>query len=220
MLSGNRNFEGRIQQEVRANYLASPPLVVAYALAGSMNVDLTTEPLGTGRDGKPVFLKDIWPTEQEIQQAMLTSVTADAFRQQYASVFEGDERWQKLPVPTGDRFAWEDDSTYIRRPPFLENLSMTPAPLTDLAGARALAVLGDSITTDHISPAGNIKADSPGGTVPGRPQASAEGVQLLRRTPRQPRGDDARHVRQHAHQEPAGAGHRRRRHRRTCRATR
>jgi len=138
VLSGNRNFEGRIQQDVRANYLASPPLVVAYAIAGSMNVDLSTEPLGTGRDGQPVFLKDLWPTQQEIQQTMLTSVTADAFRQQYASVFDGDARWQKLPVPTGDRFAWEDDSTYIRRPPFLENLSMTPAPLTDLAGARAL----------------------------------------------------------------------------------
>jgi len=163
VLSGNRNFEGRIQQDVRANYLASPPLVVAYAIAGSMNVDLSTEPLGTGRDGQPVFLKDLWPTQQEIQQTMLTSVTADAFRQQYASVFDGDARWQKLPVPTGDRFAWEDDSTYIRRPPFLENLSMTPAPLTDLAGARALAVLGDSITTDHISPAGNIKADGPAG---------------------------------------------------------
>jgi aconitate hydratase len=164
VLSGNRNFEGRIQQDVRANYLASPPLVVAYALAGSMNVDLTTEPLGTGRDGQPVYLKDIWPTQQEIQQTMLSSVTADAFRRQYASVFDGDERWRQLPVPTGDRFAWEDDSTYIRRPPFLENLSMTPAPLADITGARALAVLGDSITTDHISPAGNIKADSPAGT--------------------------------------------------------
>jgi aconitate hydratase len=163
VLSGNRNFEGRIQQDVRANYLASPPLVVAYAIAGSMTIDLVTEPLGTGRDGAPVFLKDIWPTQAEIQQAMLTSVTADAFRQQYASVFDGDARWQKLPVPTGDRFAWEENSTYIRRPPFLENLSMTPAPLTDLRGARALAVLGDSITTDHISPAGNIKADSPAG---------------------------------------------------------
>ena len=163
VLSGNRNFEGRIQQEVRANYLASPPLVVAYALAGSMNIDLTTEPLGTDRDGHPVFLKDIWPSEQEIQQTMLSSVTADAFRQQYASVFEGAERWQNLPVPTGDRFDWEDASTYIRRPPFLENLTLTPAPRADLAGARALAVLGDSITTDHISPAGNIKADSPAG---------------------------------------------------------
>ena len=163
VLSGNRNFEGRIQQEVRANYLASPPLVVAYALAGSMNIDLTTEPLGTGKDGKPVYLRDVWPTEKEIQAAMLHSVTADAYRQQYANVFEGQERWKSLPVPTGDRFAWEADSTYIRKPPFLENLSMTPAPLTDLTDARALAVLGDSITTDHISPAGNIKANSPAG---------------------------------------------------------
>ncbi|MDP2054786.1 MAG: aconitate hydratase AcnA, partial [Acidobacteriota bacterium] len=163
VLSGNRNFEGRIQQDVRANYLASPPLVVAYALAGSMNIDITTEPLGTGTDGKPVYLKDVWPTEKEIQAAMLHSVTSEAYRQQYANVFEGQERWKNLPVPTGDRFAWEADSTYIRKPPFLENLSMTPAPLTEITGARALALLGDSITTDHISPAGNIKANSPAG---------------------------------------------------------
>ena len=163
VLSGNRNFEGRIQQDVRANYLASPPLVVAYALAGSMNIDLTTEPLGTGTDGQPVYLKDIWPTEREIQDAMLTSVTKDAYQRQYENVFDGDERWRTLPVPTGDRFAWDGESTYIRRPTFLENLSMTPAPLTDITGARALAVLGDSITTDHISPAGNIKADGPAG---------------------------------------------------------
>jgi aconitate hydratase len=163
VLSGNRNFEGRIQQDVRANYLASPPLVVAYALAGSMNVDVSKDSLGTGKDGKPVYLKDIWPTEKEIQQAMLHSVTADAFRQQYASVFTGDERWQKLPVPTGDRFNWDASSTYVRKPPFLEGLSMTPPPPSDLRDARALAVLGDSITTDHISPAGNIKANSPAG---------------------------------------------------------
>jgi aconitate hydratase len=163
VLSGNRNFEGRIQQDVRANYLASPPLVVAYALAGSMNIDITREPLGTGSDGKAVYLKDVWPTEQEIQQAMLYSVTSEAFRQQYSSVFEGDQRWQTLPVPTGDRFAWEAASTYIRKPPFLEGLSMTPAPPADLIDARALALLGDSITTDHISPAGNIKANSPAG---------------------------------------------------------
>jgi len=163
VLSGNRNFEGRIQQEVRANYLASPPLVVAYALAGSMNIDITTEPLGTGKDGQPVYLKDVWPTEKEIQAAMLHSVTSEAYRQQYANVFEGQERWKNLPVPTGDRFAWEADSTYIRKPPFLENLSMTPAPPSDITGARALALLGDSITTDHISPAGSIKANSPAG---------------------------------------------------------
>jgi aconitate hydratase len=163
VLSGNRNFEGRIQQDVRANYLASPPLVVAYAIAGSLNVDLTTEPLGTGKDGKPVYLKDIWPTQQEIQTTMLAAVSADMFRQQYASVFTGDKMWQSLPVPTGDRFAWEADSTYIRRPPFIENLSKEPAPLVEIAGARVLALLGDSITTDHISPAGSIKADTPAG---------------------------------------------------------
>jgi aconitate hydratase A / 2-methylisocitrate dehydratase len=163
VLSGNRNFEGRIQQDVRANYLASPPLVVAYALAGSMNVDITTEPLGTGTDGRPVYLKDIWPTEREVQEAVLHAVTSEMFTQQYSSVFDGDHRWQTLPVPTGDRFAWEGDSTYIRKPPFLEHLAREPKPLSDIAGARVLAMLGDSITTDHISPAGSIKADSPAG---------------------------------------------------------
>jgi aconitate hydratase len=163
VLSGNRNFEGRIQQDVRANYLASPPLVVAYALAGSMNVDLTTEPLGTGSDGRPVYLKDIWPSQREVQDAVLGAVNSEMFRQQYASVFEGDDRWKTLPVPTGDRFAWQEDSTYIRRPTFLEHLTPEPAPLSDITGARLLALLGDSITTDHISPAGSIKADSPAG---------------------------------------------------------
>jgi len=163
VLSGNRNFEGRIQQAVRANYLASPPLVVAYALAGKMTMDLTTEPLGTGRDGKPVYLRDIWPTEREIQETMLKSVTAEMFREQYADVFTGDQRWQSLDVPTGDRFAWEADSTYIRNPPFFEGITLRPAPLKDISGARVLAVLGDSITTDHISPAGSIKKDSPAG---------------------------------------------------------
>ena len=163
VLSGNRNFEGRIQQDVRANYLASPPLVVAYALAGTMNLDLTREPLGTSKDGKPVYLKDVWPTEKEIQQTMLFSVTSEAFRQQYSSVFAGDERWQKLPAPVGDRFEWEASSTYIRKPPFLEGITMTPPPAKDIREARALAVLGDSITTDHISPAGSIKLNSPAG---------------------------------------------------------
>jgi aconitate hydratase len=163
VLSGNRNFEGRIQQDVRANYLASPPLVVAYAIAGTMNLDLTREPLGTSKDGKPVYLKDIWPTEKEIQQTMLFSVTSEAFRQQYASVFAGDERWRNLPVPTGDRFEWEGSSTYIRKPPFLEGVTLTPPPARDIYEARALAVLGDSITTDHISPAGSIKVNSPAG---------------------------------------------------------
>src|SRR5438094_4651614 len=147
VLSGNRNFEGRIQQQVRANYLASPPLVVAYAIAGRMTADLTTEPIGIGRGGEPVFLRDLWPTEREIQETMLTAVNATMFREQYADVFHGDERWRSLPVPTGDRFAWDADSTYIRNPPFFEGLALQPAPLRDITGARVLALLGDSITT-------------------------------------------------------------------------
>ena len=164
VLSGNRNFEGRIQPQVRANYLASPPLVVAYALAGRMQIDLTSEPLGTGSDGKPVYLKDIWPSEREIQETMLKAVKSHMFREQYAEVFNGDERWRSLPVPTGERFAWEEDSTYIRNPPFFENITLDPKPPSDILGARVLALLGDSVTTDHISPAGSIPADSPAGT--------------------------------------------------------
>ena len=164
VLSGNRNFEGRIQAQVRANYLASPPLVVAYALVGKMTVDLTTEPVGTDATGTPVFLRELWPAEREIQETMLAAVRADMFRQQYADVFSGDERWRSLAVPKGDRFAWEPDSTYIRNPPFFEGLTLQPTSPKDIAGARALAILGDSITTDHISPAGSIKKDSPAGT--------------------------------------------------------
>jgi aconitate hydratase A / 2-methylisocitrate dehydratase len=163
VLSGNRNFEGRIQQQVRANYLASPPLVVAYALAGQITRDLTSEPLGQDKTGRPVFLKDVWPSSREVQDAMLASVRADMFRSQYADVFAGDSRWRSLQVPSGDRFSWEPDSTYVRNPPFFDDLPATPAPLADINGARVLAVLGDSITTDHISPAGSIKKDSPAG---------------------------------------------------------
>jgi aconitate hydratase len=163
VLSGNRNFEGRVQQQVRANYLASPPLVVAYALAGTMNLDLTTEPLGTGKDGKPVFLKDIWPSERELQETVLSGVKSEQFERQYADVFNGDERWQKLDVPIGKVFAWQENSTYVRNPPFLEGVTLEPAPLQNISGARVLALLGDSITTDHISPAGSIKKDSPAG---------------------------------------------------------
>ncbi|HEX5107927.1 MAG TPA: aconitate hydratase AcnA [Vicinamibacterales bacterium] len=163
VLSGNRNFEGRIQQEVRANYLASPPLVVAYSLAGWITKDLTTEPLGEDRSGNPVYLKDIWPTEHELQETMLRAVNADMFRSSYAEVFAGDERWQHLEVPGGSRFAWDDASTYIRKPTFLEGMSMTPPAPAEISGARVLALLGDSVTTDHISPAGSIKADSPAG---------------------------------------------------------
>jgi aconitate hydratase len=163
VLSGNRNFEGRIQQDVRANYLASPPLVVAYAIAGWITTDITTDPLGHDRSGKPVYLKDVWPTEREIQDTMMRTVTADMFRRTYADVFRGDERWRNLPVPEGSRYGWDADSTYVRKPTFLEGMTMAVAPLKDIEGARVLAVLGDSVTTDHISPAGSIKADSPAG---------------------------------------------------------
>ncbi|HEX7136698.1 MAG TPA: aconitate hydratase AcnA, partial [Vicinamibacterales bacterium] len=163
VLSGNRNFEGRIQQQVRANYLASPPLVVAYALAGKMTIDLTSEPIGVDSNGQKVFLRELWPTEREIQETMLKAVTSEMFREQYSDVFKGDERWRRLPVPTGERFVWDEKSTYIRNPPFFESITMEPAPVRDIHGARVLALLGDSITTDHISPAGSIKKDSPAG---------------------------------------------------------
>jgi aconitate hydratase len=163
VLSGNRNFEGRIQSQVRANYLASPPLVVAYALAGRMQIDLTSEPLGEDSTGQPVYLKDIWPMEREIQETMLKAVKSEMFRSKYATVFDGDDRWRSLPSPTGERFAWDDSSTYIRNPPFLEGMTVEPTPPSDIVCARALAVLGDSVTTDHISPAGSIPVDSPAG---------------------------------------------------------
>ncbi len=163
VLSGNRNFEGRIQSQVRANYLASPPLVVAYALAGRMQIDMTCEPLGTDSEGQPVYLKDIWPAEREIQETMLRSVKSEMFREKYAQVFDGDERWRALPIPKGERFEWTDESTYIRNPPFFEGLTHEPTPPSNIMRARVLAVLGDSVTTDHISPAGSIPADSPAG---------------------------------------------------------
>jgi len=163
VLSGNRNFEGRINPDVKMNYLASPPLCVAYALAGTMDTDLYEEPLGEDDHGAPVFLKDIWPTAAEIAETVLEAVQSDMFRKSYAKVFDGDERWNSLEVPTGERFAWDEDSTYVRRPPFFEQLPPEPEPVTDVEGARVLAVLGDSVTTDHISPAGSIKRDSPAG---------------------------------------------------------
>jgi aconitate hydratase len=163
VLSGNRNFEGRIQSQVRANYLASPPLVVAYALAGRMQIDMTTEPLGHDDAGAPVFLKDIWPAEREIQETMLKSVKSEMFRDKYATVFDGDDRWRSLPIPTAELFEWDEDSTYIRNPPFFDGLTLEPTPPSDIVFARVLAVLGDSVTTDHISPAGSIPADSPAG---------------------------------------------------------
>jgi aconitate hydratase len=163
VLSGNRNFEGRINPDVKMNYLASPPLVVAYALAGTMDVDITTEPLGTGSDGEPVYLADIWPDEAEVERVVTASIGADQFEASYADIFAGDERWKSLQVSEGDTFAWDADSTYVRKPPYFDGMDAEPAPLADVEGARVLALLGDSVTTDHISPAGSIKADSPAG---------------------------------------------------------
>src|SRR5882762_9154734 len=163
VLSGNRNFEGRIHPEVRANYLASPPLVVAYALAGRMDVDITSEPLGTGKDGKPVYLRDLWPSRMEIERTIREALRSETFRETYRDVYTGDETWRHLPVPEGDRYAWEPESTYVKRPPYFDAMPATPAPVQDIHGARVLALFGDSVTTDHISPAGSIKKDSPAG---------------------------------------------------------
>jgi aconitate hydratase len=163
VLSGNRNFEGRIHPLVRANYLASPPLVVAYALAGRMDLDLVTEPLGNDTAGKPVYLREIWPTPQEVEATVRQAVTQEQYQRQYAAVYDGDEHWKSMAVPAGDLYQWDAKSTYIKLPPYFENMSKTAAPLADIHGARVLAVLGDSITTDHISPAGSIGVDSPAG---------------------------------------------------------
>jgi aconitate hydratase len=161
VLSGNRNFEGRVNPLVRMNFLASPPLVVAFAIAGDVDVDLTKDPVGTDRNGDPVYLRDIWPTSAEVREAVRTAVRPEQFQQQYANALEGDEEWKKLAVPEGQIYQWDEKSTYVRSPPFFEGLTLTPAPLTDVRAARVLAVLGDSVTTDHISPAGNIAKASP-----------------------------------------------------------
>ncbi len=163
VLSGNRNFEGRINPDVKMNYLASPPLVIAYALAGSMDVDLNNDPLGQDADGNDVFLRDIWPSPQEVQRTIDQAVSAEQFGRSYEDVFAGTEQWQNLPTPTGRTFDWDPQSTYVRRPPYFEGMPAEPTPVQDITGARTLAVLGDSVTTDHISPAGSIKADSPAG---------------------------------------------------------
>ncbi|MDP3064341.1 MAG: aconitate hydratase AcnA [Chloroflexota bacterium] len=163
VLSGNRNFEGRVHPQVRANYLASPMLVVAFALAGRVDVDLTSEPLGQGSDGRPVYLRDIWPTQEQVRDTVSSALNAEMFRQRYGQVFQGDETWRSMPVPKGDLYAWDESSTYIRELPIFEEMPAEPGPLRDIEGARVLAILGDSITTDHISPAGSIPAKSPAG---------------------------------------------------------
>ncbi len=164
VLSGNRNFEGRINPDVKMNYLASPPLCVAYAIAGTMDIDLYDDPLGEDKDGNPVYLKDIWPDSQEVGRTIEEAVQSDMFHKSYGEVFDGDERWNSLEVPTGDAFAWDERSTYVRRPPFFEDMPREPEPLEDIIEARVLAILGDSVTTDHISPAGSIKRDGPAAT--------------------------------------------------------
>jgi aconitate hydratase len=164
VLSGNRNFEGRINSDVRMNYLMSPPLVVAYALAGTVDIDLTTEPLGTASDGTDVYLRDVWPSREEVDATIRRAVRSEMFSDTYRSVFDGDHRWQGLDTPSGENFAWEPTSTYVRQPPFLTGIGPEPPPLVDvISDARALAVLGDSVTTDHISPAGAISPQSPAG---------------------------------------------------------
>ncbi|MDG4788522.1 aconitate hydratase [Micromonospora sp. WMMD1102] len=164
VLSGNRNFEGRINPDVKMNYLASPPLVVAYALAGTMDIDLANEPIDTGADGQPVYLRDIWPSSAEIDDVIASALRSEMFTKDYADVFAGDEQWRSLPTPEGDTFAWDGESTYVRKPPYFEGMEPEPTPVRDISGARVLAKLGNSVTTDHISPAGSIKADSPAGT--------------------------------------------------------
>ena len=163
VLSGNRNFEARIHSEVKANYLASPPLVVAYALAGRMDIDLATEPIGVGPDGRDVLLSDLWPSPAEVQETMAQAIGEEMFRSTYADVFTGDETWRELPVPEGELFAWDPDSTYVRLPSYFGGMPSTPLPVEDIVGARCLVAIGDSVTTDHISPAGAIKPDSPAG---------------------------------------------------------
>ena len=161
VLSGNRNFEGRIHPQVKASYLASPPLVVAFALAGTVDVDLTTQPIGTGSDGRPVYLREIWPSAEEVRATVGRTVSSQLFRDAYATVFDGDERWRSLDIPTGDRYRWDPSSTYVALPPFFVGLRAEPEPVAAISGARVLAVLGDSVTTDHISPAGSIAGWSP-----------------------------------------------------------
>lgn len=161
VLSGNRNFEGRINPDVKMNYLASPPLVIAYALAGTMDFDFQTQPLGQDKDGKNVFLRDIWPSQQDVSDTIAAAINQEMFTRNYADVFKGDDRWRNLPTPSGNTFEWDPNSTYVRKPPYFEGMTAKPEPVGNISGARVLALLGDSVTTDHISPAGAIKPGTP-----------------------------------------------------------
>ena len=212
VLSGNRNFEGRIHPECKMNFLTSPPLVIAYALTGTMLADLLNDPLGTDTAGQPVYLRDIWPSTQEVKEVIDECVRAEMFTRGYADVLVGDDDWRSLDVATGQIFDWDDASTYVRRPPYFDGMSREPQPVRDITAARVLAVLGDSVTTDHISPAGSIKTDGPAGELPQRPRGRTGGIQLLRLAPRQPRGDDSGHLREYPAAQPARSRHRGRGH--------
>ena len=207
MLSGNRNFEGRINPDVKMNYLASPPLVVAYALAGSMDVDLYEDPLGQDDDGNDVYMKDIWPTAAEVEEVIAHAITSEMFTNDYADVFAGDERWKNLATPEGDTFAWDADSTYVRKPPYFDGMPEEPTPVEDIEGARVLARLGRLGDHRPHQPGGRDQEGHAGRQVPRRARRRAPGLQLLRLASRQPRGDDPRHVRQHPAAQPAGARH-------------
>ncbi len=206
VLSGNRNFEGRVHAEVRMNFLASPPLVVAYALAGTLDIDLVTEPVGVDSKGQPVFLKDIWPSAKEVQETVLRAIDSKMFRDSYATVFKGDENWSSIKIPQGNVYAWEKGSTYVKNPPYFDGMTMTPAKVADVHGARALAVLGDSVTTDHISPRRQHRQVQSGRPLPRRTGGAAGGLQFLRRPARQSRSHDARHLRQYPPAQSAGPG--------------
>ena len=213
MLSGNRNFEARVNQDVRANYLASPPLVVAYALAGSMYFDMLKQPLGVDKKGKKVFLKDIWPSSREIAAVIRKCITKQIFAQKYADVFKGDANWRKISVKGGLTYDWERKSTYVQNPPYFVGMGRQPPELTDIVDAR---VLGLFLELDHHRPHLARRLDQgrfAGREIPRRPQGEAGRLQPIRHAARQSRGDDARHLRQYPHQEPDGAGRRRRRHR-------
>ena len=213
VLSGNRNFEGRVNHDVRANYLASPPLVVAYALAGSVTIDLLTEPLGTDEEGDPVYLKDIWPSAKEVAKVVRKAVKKDMFKERYGDVFRGDPEWRKIEVKGGQTYAWDSASTYVQNPPYFADMSLTPSPVTDIENAR---ILGLFLELDHHRPhlAGRQHQEGqPGRPLSDRARRRHPRFQLLRLAARQSRGDDARHLRQYAHQEPDGAWRRRRRHR-------
>ena len=207
VLSGNRNFEGRIHPDVRMNYLASPPLVVAYALAGTIDTDLTIDPIGHDDQGNPVLLSELWPSIEEVSETIRASLTSDMFRARYSAVFDGDEYWQQVRTESGQTYAWQDDSTYVKNPPFFETMTMTPAPVTDIVGARVLVMVGDSVTTDHISPAGSIGPTTPAGRYLAEHGVPREDWNSYRAA-REPRGDDAGHLRQRAPAQPAGAGDR------------